>query len=304
MGDLNRGHTLHLHADGHSAGRPLLELLLARLEHADVETWRARIARGEVLLDGEATFPEALLRAGQRVSWRKPPWREPDAPLSFALLHEDEHLLGVAKPSGLPTLPGGGFQDHTLLTLVRAHAPGASPMHRLGRGTSGVVLFAKTPAAAQGIQAQWRERGAVRKRYRALIQGHPTADRFVVDQPIGPVPDPLLGSLHSASSGGKPSLSRFEVLERRAGCSLVAVDIETGRPHQIRIHAAAAGHPLLGDPLYGLGGQRAPGSQARPGDLGYTLHAHRLCLRHPCLEVALELEAPAPLLLRPAGSQP
>ena len=96
--------------------------------------------------------------------------------LTYAVLFEDEDLLAVAKPSGLPTLPGAGYLENTLLTLVRRRTPGASPVHRLGRGTSGVVLFARTPAAMRAITEAWREH-RVTKIYRALATGTPELRR-------------------------------------------------------------------------------------------------------------------------------
>jgi 23S rRNA pseudouridine1911/1915/1917 synthase len=173
-------------------------------------------------------------------------------------------------------------------------------MHRLGRGTSGVVLFARTPAAGRAVQEAFRAR-AVRKVYRALCAGHPVPDAFAIDAPIGEVPHPLLGSVHAAAPEGRASRSLVRVLERRAGppeCALVEVEIETGRPHQIRIHLAHAGSPLSGDPLYGPGGLPLPGSQALPSDLGYLLHALRLELVHPRTGQPLSIECAPPKALR------
>ncbi len=294
MSEPNQGCIVRRTLDARAAGQILLDQLLLRFEHADAGMWRDRSARGEVTVDGMVAAADAPVRPGQVIAWHRPPWVEPEAPLHFDVLFEDEHLMAVAKPSGLPTLPGAGFQEHTLLALVRARSPQASPMHRLGRGTSGVVLFCTSADARQGVQAQWRRPGAVRKRYQALLTGLPERDDFVVEVPIGRVDDPVLGWLHAACPQGKPSRSSFEVLERRQGSTLARVDIDTGRPHQIRIHAAAAGHPLLGDPLYGPGGTRAPGSQAVPGDLGYRLHAWRLALTHPATGEPVELAAPEP----------
>jgi 23S rRNA pseudouridine1911/1915/1917 synthase len=212
------------------------------------------------------------------------------------VLYEDQALLAVAKPSGLPTLPGGGlFMKNTLLALVRRLAPEAHPMHRLGRATSGVVLFARTAAAASLVQQALRE-GLWTKVYRALVDGHPARDEFSVDAPIGEVPHALLGSVHAASAHGKPSRSSVRVLQRRPGCALAEVQIETGRPHQIRIHLAHAGHPLCGDPLYRAGG--LPKSSALPGDAGYHLHAMRLSLVHPATGAPLTIECAPPPLLR------
>lgn len=299
---MNRGHTYREQVDRRGAGRAVLTHLSERFGLASPATWRERIEAGQVRLDEAPTTPEALLRAGQWLCWDRPPWEEPPVPLDAAVLHEDALLLAVAKPRGLPTMPGGGlYLEHTLLAVVRRRAPEASPMHRLGRDTSGVVLFARTGAAAAQVQAAFRER-RVGKTYRALCAGHPAADAFTVTAPIGEVEHPLLGTLHAAAPGGRPSLSHVRVLERRgegaAASALVEVTIETGRPHQIRIHLAHAGHPLVGDPLYGPGGVPLPGTRALPGDPGYLLHAGRLELSHPLDGAALVIECAPPPALR------
>ena len=171
-------------------------------------------------------------------------------------------------------------------------------MHRLGRGTSGLLLFARTPAARRAIAAEWRA-GRVQKTYRALVSGVPREGRFSVEAPIGLVPHPRLGRVHAAVAAGKPSLSHVEVLAERGDRALVAVRIATGRPHQIRIHLAFAGYPLAGDPLYVTGGVPGP-EPALPGDGGYRLHAERLVLAHPTSGAQLELECVPPLELRSA----
>ena len=281
-------------------GETVLSYLKRRYRHSDEADWRARIDAGEVLLEKATAEPGARLRRGQSLVWRRPPWEEPLVPLAFAVLHRDEHLLAVAKPRGLPTAPNGGFLEHTLLHLVRRLAPGATPMHRLGRGTSGLVLFALTPEARRAVSAAWRE-GSVEKTYRALVTGVPGRESFSVEAPIGPVPHPRLGQVHAASPAGKPALSHVRVLSRRGDRTLVEVRIPTGRPHQIRIHLAFAGHPLVGDPLYGAGGQplAKPGL---PGEGGYRLHAHRLGLEHPATRRRLALECAPPRALQQAWS--
>ncbi|MBI1753380.1 MAG: RluA family pseudouridine synthase [Acidobacteria bacterium] len=280
------------------AGLTVCAHLAAKHPRASASEWIERIQAGQVLLDDQPAKPTDLLRKGQRLVWKRPPWVEPEAPLATAVLYEDGDLLAVAKPSGLPTLPGGGeYQDHTLLALVRRRHPEASPMHRLGRGTSGVVLFAPTAAARKPLQKAFQLDGT-RKIYRALCTGHPLADTFEIEAPIGEVPYPPLGLLHAASEHGRPSFSRVSVLERQENGTLVDVDIRTGRPHQIRIHLAWAGHPLVGDPLYGPGGTPRPGSSALPGDLGYLLHAHRLELAHPRTGEWITLSCAPPPTLR------
>ncbi len=281
------------------AGRTVLAHLAVRFPRADAETWARRIAEGQVHLDGAPALPEQRLHAGQSLAWARPPWIEPEVPLCTAVLYEDEDLLAVAKPDGLPTMPGGGvFLEHTLLALVRRRAPEASPMHRLGRSTTGIVLFARTAAARRVVQEAFRAHH-LRKVYRALCAGHPPQDSFDIAAPIGDVPHPLLGRIHGANPEGRASLSHVRVLERRQDCALVEVEIETGRPHQIRIHLAFAGHPLLGDPLYGPDGSPLPGTTALPGDPGYQLHALRLELVHPRTGQPLSIFcAPPPILRR------
>jgi 23S rRNA pseudouridine1911/1915/1917 synthase len=308
-GAMNRGHTYREQIGAAGAGRTVLAHLCERFERAGPDEWQARIDLGQVKLDGASTRAEVRLRGGQWLSWDRPPWVEPPVPLDAAVLHEDALLLAVAKPRGLPTMPGGGlYLEHTLLAMVRRRAPEASPMHRLGRDTSGLVLFARTAAAAATVQAAFRAR-QVRKVYRALCAGHPALDAFTVAAPIGEVDHPLLGTVHAAAAGGRHAVSHVRVLERRGGVdvppsALVEVEIETGRPHQIRIHLAHAGHPLLGDPLYGPAGVPLPGTRALPGDPGYLLHAWRLELDHPADGTRLALECAPPPALRIAGRGP
>ncbi len=278
-------------------GLELLDFLCDGHRHSTREVWARRIADGEVRVDGVSAMPGTVLKASQEVVWSRPPWAEPEADLRFGVVFLDEFLLAVAKPRGLPTLPGGGFLENTLLAAVRAQYPEANPMHRLGRGTSGLVLFTRTPELAASLQLAWRDH-AIRKTYRALGRGVAQADSFTITTPIGPVAHPVLGTLFAASPTGKPSLSFARVLERREGATLFEVDIESGRPHQIRIHLASIGHGLVGDPLYGAGGLPLPSMTALPGDGGYHLHAARLGFDHPVTGARLDLWAEPPAELR------
>jgi 23S rRNA pseudouridine1911/1915/1917 synthase len=281
---------------GPQAGTVLL--YLARwYSHSSSDEWQQRLDDGQVTLDGLAAAGPEQLRPGQELVWQRPPWREPDAPLSYTVVHEDADLLAVIKPSGLPTLPGGGFLDHTLLHQVRAHFPGASPLHRLGRGTSGLVLFARSGESASRLSSSWRDH-EVQKTYLALAVGSPAQDHYEIETPIGPVPHPRLGTVHAAHPNGKASHSLATVVERRNGTALFSVQIQTGRPHQIRIHLASIGHPLVGDPLYGAGGQPLQSLPGLPGDGGYFLHAYRLAFVHPMTGTWTVLLAPAPIPLQ------
>ena len=281
----------------------VLSYLSRRYPHSSHAQWQARLTLGEVTLAGRVATGLETLSSGQELIWNRPPWHEPDVPLHFAVVHEDAALLGVVKPSGLPTLPAGGFLNHTLLHLVRQQVPGASPLHRLGRGTSGLVLFARTQQAASLLSHDWREH-EVKKTYLALATGRANQREYDITAAIGPVPHPRLGTVYAASPDGKPSHSVATVLEQRANSVLFSVDLLSGRPHQIRIHLAYAGHPLLGDPLYAAGGVPRPESPGLPGDGGYLLHASALEFRHPLSGQMVQLHALPPRALTVGGASP
>jgi 23S rRNA pseudouridine1911/1915/1917 synthase len=288
----NRGWSYREQVGPDAAGLTLLAYLATTRVHSSANEWASRIERGEVEVDGILARGGVRLLPGQTVTWNRPPWDEPDVPTTFDIVFEDDSIIVVNKPRGLPTMPAGGFLDQTLLTLIRQQYPGASPLHRLGRHTSGVVLFARTRDAASRLGRSWRNY-EVKKTYRALGVGSTRTEMFVIDVPIGPVAHPLLGTVHAAREGGKPSHSVALVLEQRDNHTLFRVDITTGRPHQIRIHMAYAGHPLIGDPLYETGGElkRYPGL---PGDGGYLLHAHNLEFTHPVTGERLSVTATPP----------
>ncbi|RYR36535.1 hypothetical protein Ahy_A09g041495 isoform C [Arachis hypogaea] len=290
------------------------------------------------------TDPDAVLRVGSKLVYHRLPWKEPDAPYILEVLYEDDDMIALNKPSGLQVLPGGLFQQRTVLTQLKWEANKQStvkahqrlhfvPVHRLGRGTSGLLLCAKTKLAKARLASYFadgtsqiggkrdtnKEHGKIAKIYRALVSGIVDNDKVIINQPIGIVkyPDVATG-LYVASESGKPALSIVNVLERgvQGNNTLVQVQIESGRPHQIRIHLSFIGHPLLGDPLYAVGGQpkcldcdvinerfAADGGYERPtkpvpGDCGYYLHAHQLIISHPVTNEVIEIIAPLPSILQ------
>ncbi|MGD1905892.1 MAG: RluA family pseudouridine synthase [Leptolyngbyaceae cyanobacterium] len=302
---MNQGWTYRNQVQPGDQGLSLLAYYSQRYRHSTEQDWRSRILAGEVRVDGAISAPDSPLRPGQQLSYQRPPWPEPEVPLGLSILYEDADLLAVAKPAGLPVLPGGGFLEHTLLHQLRQRYPQDTPIpvHRLGRGTSGVVLLGRSPLAKADLSRQLREATAqtssqVKKIYRALVTPGPLPDEFTLTLPIGKVPHATLGYVYGASPEGKPAYSQGRVLERRAASTLVEVAIATGRPHQIRIHMAATGYPLIGDPLYIVGGlPKAPVQdqrQAVPGDCGYHLHAYELRFRHPRTQAAMAIHCPAP----------
>jgi len=290
---LNRGYAYTTIISSESHGKTLISHLISLYSHSSLEAWQQNLNNGEVTIGGvTATGSESLI-SGQRLIWNRRPWIEPDTPQHFEVLFDDPYLLAVNKPGGLPTLPGGGFMENTLLRLLQKQCPSANPVHRLGRATSGIVLFAKTPQAAAKLTADWNT-PKIQKIYRALAQGVAEHDAYKILTPIGLVPHPLIGSVWAAKPGGKPSKSLAKVIRRTASTTTFEVSLHSGRPHQIRIHLASIGHPLVGDPLYGLGGQPLRNLPGLPGDGGYFLHAQFLRFQHPITGEQIELEAALP----------
>src|SRR5271156_3277862 len=214
---LNRGYAYSTIVSCKYYGQTLLSHLASLYPHSTPQAWQQKLNNGEVTLNGVTVTGSEPVTLGQTLVWNRPPWTEPDSPQHFEVLFEDPHLLAVNKPGGLPTLPGGGFMENTLLRLVQKHTPNANPVHRLGRATSGIVLFAKTPQAASQLSANWNT-PRVQKIYRALAQGIAQHDTYEILTPIGLVPHPLIGSVWAANptgkSGGKPSKSSAKVISR------------------------------------------------------------------------------------------
>jgi 23S rRNA pseudouridine1911/1915/1917 synthase len=290
---LNRGYAYTTVISRRYQGRSLLSHLVSLYPHSTAHDWQQNLNNREVTISGVTATGTESLTSGQTLVWNRPPWIEPDCPQHFDVLFDDPHLLAVNKPCGMPTLPGGGFLENTLLRLVQAHTPNANPLHRLGRATSGIVLFAKTPQAAARLSANWNT-SRVQKIYRALAQGVAERDAYEILTPIGLVPHPLIGSVWAAHPTGKRSKSVAKVISVTTSTTIFEVTLHSGRPHQIRIHLASIGHPLVGDPLYGSNGLPLALLPGLPGDGGYLLHAQFLRFEHPVTGEAVHLEAALP----------
>lgn len=288
---LNRGYSYRQQIGAGADGTTSLEFLAGAFRHSTIEAWAERIERGEVELDGRVCSTEQRLRRGSWLIWHRPPWNEPAVDGSFRIAFEDKDLLVVDKPAGLPTLPAGGFLTQTLLYKVRRTHPQATPAHRLGRYTSGLLVFSRNRDAGRRLAAAFRE-SRVERIYRGLASGSPRQESFRVDARIGRIPYGPLGRLHAADpQGASAATSVRKVGNRGSDAFLADIEIHTGRPHQIRIHLAYAGHPLEGDPLYGPGGVPLPGTTAVPGDGGYLLHAMRLSFPHPSSGAQVRFES-------------
>ncbi len=283
-------------------GMRVEDFYATQYRHSSRDTWLERIGRGEISLNGQPVTPGAILTTDDRLEWRRPPWEEGEVPRDFKVIYEDAEILAVDKPAGLPVLPDGGFLENTLVHLLSLRYPGAPPVpaHRLNRGTSGLILFSRTPSARRSLATQFRDKttrqdGGMVKTYYALTVrypgGHP-GDRIDIDTPIGPVPHPWLGTVHAAKPNGRPSLSRCEIVETNDSSTLWKVDLVTGRPHQIRIHLASIGVPLIGEPLFLPGGHPRP--DALPGDCGYFLRSVSITFVHPATGERMTLSVPTP----------
>ncbi len=297
---LNNGYTYYDRIDASASGGTALAYYLRRHAHSGADAWRERFRTGRIRRGDEILTEDSLVHAGDTLAYHRPPWREEDVPTDIPLLAEGEGWMVFDKPSGLPVLPGGGFLMNTLLHLLRARfGEHLAPVHRLGRGTSGAILCSTSAAAAAVLARAMRER-RIEKTYLAIVRGLPREDVFTVDVPIGRVPHPALPGVYAASAEGKASVSNCRVLRRdvRADESLLEVRIPTGRPHQIRIHCAAAGYPLAGDPLYGPGGLPLADSSGRvavPGDGGYHLHSWKISFPTPTSPVPHAVVSPPPV---------
>jgi len=283
-------HALTLPAD--AAGQRFDAALARALPQFSRARLKAWIDAGRVALDGRAAAPTFRVHGGEQVVVRaEADPREmaflPEA-IALSIVDEDEALLVVDKPAGLVVHPGSGNWDGTLLNALLHHAPQlagvprAGIVHRLDKDTSGLLVVAKTLTAQTALVRQLQARTVTRE-YLALATGD-TPGGGTVDAPIGR--HPTRRTTMAIVATGKPARTHFAVLERFGVATLLRCRLETGRTHQIRVHLASLGHPLVGDPAYGRKGPVPFSRQA--------LHAARLGLAHPLTGRACAWESPLP----------
>ncbi len=262
---------------------------------------------GDIRVLGQFKKPGYRLRVGDEIIGRIP---LPAAasftpePLPLDILHEDADLIVINKPADLVVHPSPGHPTGTLVNGLLHHCPDLAGIggqrrpgivHRLDKDTSGVLAVAKNSMSQARLAAQFKGR-TVKKDYLALVYGSPSADAGALDDPIGR--HPVDRKRMTVRPDGRTARTRWRILERYDGIALLRLHIETGRTHQIRVHCAAMGHPVVGDPVYG---SRKPSQHLTnitadrvKGVNRQMLHAWRLVLAHPRTERIIPFTAPLP----------
>ncbi len=242
-------------------------------------------------MDNETSDTSRKLRGGEFVEAWIPEEGLAEEEIPVPVVFEDDYLIVVDKPAGLVVHPGAGNPSGTLVNalLGRGIAGGEDPtrpgvVHRLDRDTSGLMVVARGEPAYSRLVEMMAAR-QVGRGYVAVVNGEGLPETGTIDSPVGRDPDT---PTRMAAGVGKPAITHFEVVREAAGHAMLAVRLETGRTHQIRVHLAAIGHPVYADPLYGTA---VPGRRL-------WLHAERLAFRHPITGKVLKFVSPVPEDLR------
>jgi 23S rRNA pseudouridine1911/1915/1917 synthase len=322
--DLTQARSETLVVAAEEAGERLDRVLAARVAELSRSRHKALILAGRVAIDG-ATIrdPGHRVNAGGTIALDLPPVQDVEIKaenIPLSVVFEDDELIILDKPAGLVVHPAAGNWSGTLVNALIAHCgdslsgvggekrPGI--VHRLDKNTSGLMVVAKTDRAHRALSRQFADHGRtgpLRRGYLAFVWGVPDRPRGIIDKPIDR--HPHARDKMAVREGGREALTHWEVLERYSGtdgapvASLLACRLETGRTHQIRVHLASIGHPLLGDDVYGPGfktkaSQLAPEAQDALRTLGrQALHAYLLTIEHPSQskELAFRSELPSDL---------
>lgn len=271
------------------------DVLVASLSGASRTQAALHAKRGEVLVNGVAAKPSTPLEAGDTLEFdvRERPAlvAHPEA-IALSIAYEDDDLLVIDKPAGMVTHPAHGATSGTLVNAVLAHVneslPGdalrAGLVHRLDRDTSGLLVVAKNDESLRKLGAAMKNR-RIEREYLGLVCGVPAHPRGTIEGPIGR--DPRNRLKYAIVGDGKPAITHYESREAFAKHAELLFRLETGRTHQIRVHLAAAGYPILNDPIYG---KKEPRFELP----GQALHAWRLAFRHPRTREQLSFESPPP----------
>lgn len=287
--------------DATQAGQRLDNFLISKLKGVPRSHIYRILRKGQVRINSGRRAADYRLRAGDVV--RIPPLRmapadrpraaAADGPLELCILYEDAHLMAVDKPAGL-AVHGGSGVSLGLIEHLRSQRPRARFLelaHRLDRDTSGCLLLAKRRSALLGLHAQLRE-ARVKKRYSALVQGRWDDEARHVELPLAKYRLRSGERMVEVSQGGKQAVTRFIAKQRFVDCTLVEIELLTGRTHQVRVHAAYLGHPVAGDRKYG--DREFNQRMARLGLKRLFLHAGAVGFKHPHTGSRMVLKAPLP----------
>ena len=279
------------------------KFLAGKLPELSRSAARRLIDQGQVTVDGELAKASRKLKPGDRVVALLPVEQSPELvpeAIPLTIVYEDSFLLVVDKPAGLVVHPAPGHPGGTLVNALLAHCPELASsgdrrpgiVHRLDRDTSGLILVAKSEKVRRALQRQFQDR-QVHKAYLALLEGLLQPSMGRIEAPLGR--DPHHRQRMAVMPGGREAVTKYQVLELfthpvgpvAGDYTLVEAEPLTGRTHQIRVHFASIGHPVVGDPVYGRRKRRLPVPRQ-------FLHAHLLGFDHPVTSEHLELEAPLP----------
>lgn len=276
--------------------------VFAEYSRSQLQQW---IKKGQLLVDGEQRRPKDKVLGGERLTLRatlevQGDWQSEDIPLD--VVYEDRDIVVINKPAGLVVHPGAGNRQGTLLNALLHHyppqknIPRAGIVHRLDKETSGLMVIARTLQAQTSLVEQLQER-TVSREYEAVVIGVPVGGK-TIDFSIGRHPTART-RMAVVQHGGKPAVTHFRVVHRFSHHGHIRVQLETGRTHQIRVHMAHIGFPLVGDPLY-VGRPKIPAGASDEliatlrGFKRQALHAISLSLEHPSTGETLSWQAPLP----------
>ncbi|MBF0410093.1 MAG: RluA family pseudouridine synthase [Candidatus Riflebacteria bacterium] len=287
----------HLTVDLSSKGKRLDALLAETFPELSRSLVQEMIQTGVIKISENQVKPSVKVRGGEKIAFEIPQKAEVEtitaSELDFPILFEDEHIVVIAKPYGKVVHPGAGHEKESVVSALLSHTalssigapirPGV--VHRLDKTTSGVMILAKTDKAHARLVKMF-SRHEVEKEYLAIVQGIPQATKGLIEVAIERDRVNRKRMKATDPERGKRAVSRYEIVERFRGHSLVKVVIETGRTHQIRLHMAYIGHPLSGDVLYK--------AKAFLGKAKHFLHSTRLSLKHPITQEQIEWTTPLP----------
>ena len=275
-----------------------LKYLCNKYQHSSEKEWNNRIRRGEIKINDKRIWADQILCLNDTLSWEREPWEEDSVPSNFKIIYDDGDLFVIDKPSGIPVTPGGGFLNHTITNLLKSKSKENGnldypiPIHRLGRFTSGVLLCARRKETRASISEHLRyhysSSKCLQRIYRGIAKANPsleTNQSIEITTPIYKQKNEKLRYIWNSKkklnqgqyNSPEKVLSAFtkvKLLEKRKKEDLLEIYISSGRPHQIRIHLASIGTPLIGDKLYKENGNLS--ELSRPGEGGYILHCHKI----------------------------